>query len=165
MEQEFDDLPKSKSQVKRELHELQSLGKQLVALPDKDFINIPVTDKLRDAIHAAKAMKHGALSRQLKYIGSLMPDEDEMAIRKALEILQKPHQKGVDKFHEVEEWRDRLLQGDQILVDELAEAFENFERQYVNQLIRNSKKELKLEKPPKSARLLFQYLSKLQQHL
>lgn len=161
MEQEFDELPKSKSQIKRELHELQALGKTLVALPDKQLMNIPISDKLKDAIHAANTMKHGALSRQLKYIANLMPDEDALAIRTALDKLTKSHQKSIDEFHEVEAWRDRLLQGDQVLFDSLVESFDDFERQYVNQLIRNAKKELKLDKSPKSARQLFQYLSEL----
>lgn len=163
MEQEFDELPKSKSQIKRELQELQELGKKLVELPDKQLINVPISDKLRDAILAAKTMKHGALSRQFKYIGNLMPNEDDASIRKALDKLQNPHQDTVNVFHVLEEWRDRLLQSDQALLDELALKFDEFERQYVGQLIRNAKKEQTLNKPPKSARLLFKYLSELQQ--
>ena len=163
MEQEFDDLPKSKSQIKRELQELQALGKQLVELPDKQLIDIPISDKLRDAILAAKTMKHGALSRQFKYIGNLMPIEDEASIRKALDKSQQPHKDEANAFLALEESRDRLLQSDQALLDELALKFDEFERQYVGQLIRNAKKEQTLNKPPKSARLLFKYLSELQQ--
>lgn len=154
--------PKSKSQIKRELHELQVLGKQLIQLPDKQLLNIPVSEKLREAILIAKTMKHGALSRQSKYIGNLMPNEDEASIRKALEKLQQPHKDKVDRFHALEEWRDRLLQGDQTLIDELALKFDKFERQYVGQLTRNAKKEQALDKPSKSSRLLFKYLSELQ---
>ncbi|GJM04361.1 MAG: UPF0307 protein [marine bacterium B5-7] len=156
--------PKSKSQVKRELLELQALGKQLIELPDKQLINVPVSEKLRDAILAARTMKHGALSRQSKYIGNLMPNEDEASIRKALEKLQKPHKDKVNAFHALEEWRDRLLQGDQGLLDELSSTFDKFERQYVGQLIRNAKKEQAVDKPLKSSRLLFKYLSELQQN-
>ena len=163
LEQEFDDLPKSKSQVKRELQALQALGKQLVELPDKQLIDVPISDKLRDAILAAKTMKHGALSRQFKYIGNLMPNEDEASIRKALDKSQQPHKDVVNAFHVLEEWRDRLLQSDQALLDELALKFNELERQYVGQLIRNAKKEQTQNKPPKSARLLFKYLSELQQ--
>ncbi len=163
LEQEFDDLPKSKSQVKRELQALQALGKQLVELPDKQLIDVPISDKLRDAILAAKTMKHGALSRQFKYIGNLMPNEDEASIRKALDKSQQPHKDAINAFHVLEEWRDRLLQSDQALLDELALKFNELERQYVGQLIRNAKKEQTQNKPPKSARLLFKYLSDLQQ--
>ncbi|MCZ6805261.1 MAG: DUF615 domain-containing protein [Proteobacteria bacterium] len=153
---------KSKSQIKRELHELQALGKQLVELPDKQLINIPISDKLRGAINEVKSMKHGALSRQLKYVGNLMPYEDEASIRVALDKLHQPHEDAVNKFHELEEWRDRLLRGDQVLLDELANKYANFERQYVSQLIRNAKKEQERNKPPKSARLLFKYLTEMQ---
>jgi ribosome-associated protein len=162
MEQDFEGLLKSKSQIKRDLHELKVLGKQLVGLPGKQLINIPLSGKLRNAIISAKSMKHGALSRQLKFIGSLMKNEDDISIHQALEKSQQPHKDEVNEFHEIEQWRDNLLQGDQTLLDELAENFENFERQHVGQLIRNAKKEQKLNKPPKSSRLLFKYLAELQ---
>lgn len=163
MEQEFDELPKSKSQVKRELQELHVLGRKIFELPEKQLNNIPISEILMEAILAAKTMKHGALSRQIKYIGNLMPNEDEASIRKALDRLQKPHKAEVNAFHTLEEWRDRLLQNDQALINELALKFDKFERQYVGQLIRNAKKEQAQDKSPKSARLLFKYLSELQQ--
>jgi len=157
-----EDLPISKSQIKRDLVDLKALGKSLISLPDKKFIYIPVSDKMREAIVAARAMKHGALARQLKFIGSLMQTEDEIAIRFALEKADKPQKENVEKFHKLEQWRDNLLQGDQDLFNELLGKFEDFDRQYVNQLIRNAKKEHKLSKLPKSSRLLFKYLSELQ---
>jgi ribosome-associated protein len=162
MEQNHEFLTKSKSQIKREMHELQVLGKQLVELPSKQLVHIPISDSLREAIVDAKTMKLAALKRQIKFIGGLMSDEDEESIRKALDKLQQPHKEEVSKFHEVEQWRDHLLQGDQDLLNELANKFESFERQYVSQLIRNSKKETANNKPPKSARLLFKYLTELQ---
>ncbi len=164
MEQEYEDheeLGKSKSQVKRELLELQALGKQLVSLPEKHLVNIPVSDKLREAVIAAKSMKKIALSRQLKFIGSLMKDEDEELVRSALGKTHQPHKDEANEFHEVEQWRDHLLQDNQDLLNELAEKFENFERQHVNQLIRNAKREQAQNKSPKSARLLFKYLAEL----
>ncbi len=165
MEQDYDDYEefgKSKSQVKRELQGLHDLGKQLVELPDAHFLQVPVSDKLREAVIAAKKMKLAALKRQLKFIAGLMQEEDEVAMRTALEKLRKPHKREVEQFHEVEQWRDSLLGGDQELINELANKFANFERQRVTQLIRNAKKEQANNKPPKSARLLFKYLSELQ---
>ncbi len=161
MEQDYEELPKSKSQIKRDLLELQALGKQLVELPDKQLFLIPISDKLRDALIAAKSFRHGALKRQLKYIGSLMPNEDAPLIIQALDKLQQPHKKEVKVFHQIEEWRDKLLEGDENILNELVSKFENFERQYVNQLIRNAKKEQAMNKPPKSSRLIFKYLSEL----
>lgn len=157
-----DELPKSKSQIKREMHELQALGKQLVELPPKQLVGIPISDKLRDAIVVARSLKHGAIRRQLQYIGSLMQKEDEASIRTMLHKLQQPHKGEVKAFHQLEQWRDQLLQGDQILLDELVNKFTNFDRQHIRQLIRNAKKEQDMSKPPKSARLLFKYLTENQ---
>ncbi len=161
-EQDVEERPKSKSQIKREMHELQVLGKQLVELPPKQLVNIPISDKLRDAIISARFLKRGAIRRQLQYIGSLMPKEDETSIRTMLHKLQQPHKGEVKVFHEVEQWRDELLHGDQALLDELTNRFINFDRQHVRQLIRNAKKEQEKNKPPKSARLLFKYLTEMQ---
>jgi len=157
-----DELPKSKSQIKREMHELQALGKQLVELPPKQLVGIPISDKLRDAIVVARSLKHGAIRRQLQYIGSLLQKEDEASIRTMLHKLQQPHKGKVKAFHQLEQWRDQLLQGDQILLDELVNKFTNFDRQHIRQLIRNAKKEQDMSKPPKSARLLFKYLTEIQ---
>ncbi len=163
MELETEDLPKSKSQVKRELQELQVLGKQLSELPNKQLSTIPVSDKLREAIVSVKSMTHGAQARQLKFIGKLIKNEDVESILTALKKSKQPHTDEVNQFHEIEQWRDQLLEGDQNLLNELANKFEQFERQYVSQLIRNAKKERERNKPPKSPRLLFKYLTTLTQ--
>jgi len=156
------DLPKSKSQIKREMHKLQALGKQLVELSPKQLVDIPLSEKVRDAIVSARTLKHGAIRRQLQYIGSLMPKEDEASIRTMLHKLQQPHKDEVKAFHELEQWRDQLLLGDQDFLNELANKFVNFDRQHVRQLIRNANREQEKNKPPKSARLLFKYLTEMQ---
>jgi len=160
-DQDIEEQEKSKSQIKREMHELQALGKQLVGLPHKQLVNIPISDKLRQAVIAAKTLKLGAIRRQLQYIGKLMPKE----IRTALNELQQPHIEEVDAFHEVERWRDQLLRDDYDLLDELVNRFVNVDRQHVRQLIRNARKEQKQNKPPKSAKLLFKYLTEVQSNL
>jgi ribosome-associated protein len=79
-----------------------------------------------------------------------------------LHKLQQPHKDEVKAFHQLEQWRDQLLLGDQDLLNEMASKFENFDRQHIRQLIRNAKKEQEQNKPPKSARLLFKYLTEIQ---
>ncbi len=164
-DQDIEEQEKSKSQIKREMHELQALGKQLVGLPHKQLVNIPMSDKLRYAVIAAKTLKRGAIRRQLQYIGKLMPKEDEASIRTALNELQQPHKDEVDALHEIERWRDQLLLGDQGLLNELATRFVNFDRQHITQLIRNATREQEQKKSPKSARLLFKYLIRVKTNL
>ncbi len=154
-------LTKSKSQVKRELLALHDLGRDLVSLSTKALQQVPLADETRDAIFEAKPLKMEALRRQLKHIGKLMRDEDADAIHAALNKLRQPHKKEVSEFHEVETWRDLLLAGDDAVLAELAGRFPDLDRQHLRQLVRNTKKEQTLNKPPKSARVLFKYLKGL----
>lgn len=151
---------KSKSQVKRELHALQDLGKLLVELPVKQLQQIPLSDTLRQAVLEAKTYSRRALQRQLKYIGRLLPQEDVDAIRRALDSVRQPHREQVRAFHQTEHWRDLLIAGDEALVNELVDLL-NADRQHLRQLVRNAQKEQAQNKPPRSARILFQYLTEI----
>lgn len=79
------DEPKSKTQRKREMLDLQILGEKLVKLKREQLAKIPLDEQLRDAIVAAQSIKsHGAHKRQLQYIGRLMRDRDPAPIQAAL---------------------------------------------------------------------------------
>lgn len=162
-EESLEDEPKSKSQIKREFQEFQALGKQLMDLPNKQLAVVPLTEDMREAILLGKSLKREPMNRQLRFIGKRMPNEDIESIRLTLDKLQQPHRDKVKVLHEMEQWRDQLLQGDQTLLEKLSNKFENFEHQHVRQLIRNAKKEQQLNKPPKSARSLFKYLMSLKE--
>ena len=152
---------KSKSQIKREIHLLHDLGKQLVALPQSQLRTLELTEPLQTAIMDARRFKRGALKRQLQYIAGLMREVDAAAVQLALDGFHRPQQQELEAFHEVEAWRDALLAGDDLLLDELVGRFQHADRQHLRQLVRNANREQKLNKPPKSARTLFRELSAL----
>jgi ribosome-associated protein len=155
---------KSKSAVKRELEALKDLGRELVDLPARQLIQVTLDDTTRTAIIDAHGMKKGALKRQLRYIGSLLKNEDAAIIRTQLDRLEQPHRQQVRAHHEVEQWRDSLIAGDDLILPDLASRFADLDRQYLMQLVRNARKEQQQEKPPKSARTIFQYLKDLQEN-
>ncbi len=142
---------------------LRALGERLVALSMAELERVPLTQPVRDAVIVAKKFKHTALKRQFKFIEGLLREGDDAdAVRLALDQIAKPKQKAVAAFHEAEQWRDSLLAGDESVLDELLGRYTFADRQRLRQLMRNATKEEKLGKPPKSARLLFQYLAELQ---
>ena len=153
---------KSKSQVKREMQALRDLGKDLIELPESGLGKLSLSDKMRSAAIAAKGFKREALRRQIQHMGVLLRNEDVEQIQRELEGLARPHRQEVQAFHQVEQWRDALIAGDATLQEELVIRFQEIDRQYLRQLIRNAGKERDANKPPKSARLLFKYLSDLQ---
>lgn len=158
---EFGD-EKSKSQVKRELQELKDLGRTLVELTSRDLNKLNLDEDLHEAVVAAQSMSKGALKRQIGFIGGLIANMDYASIQQDLENLRQPHQGQVKQFHQLEQWRDQLLAGDTNTLNELIAEFAEFDIQYVRQLIRNASREQQQNKPPKSARLLFQYLQQCQ---
>ena len=156
---------KSKSEVKRELLELKELGRALINLPIKDLNKLNLTERLMDAVLKAQPMTHGAQKREIGRVGKLMVDEDYEQIQENLKKIKQAHNGEVKQFHRLEQWRDELLAGDKEVMNVLVSTFEDLDIQYVRQLIRNAQKEVKQEKTPKSARLLFKYLQDQQANL
>ena len=162
-----DDIPeqKSKSQLKREMSELQTLGAELVELAAADLALIELPDTLREAVTAARNMRqHEARRRQLQYIGRLMRAIDATPIRAALEALTHRHHQSTAHHHTLEHWRDRLLaEGDPAIAALLAE-YPAADRQRLRQLTRESQQEKVNHNPPRAARKLFQYLREIMPH-
>lgn len=154
---------KSKTQVKKELLALRTLGKQLVELSKRELDKLDLPEALRESIIDAQTMSKGALKRQIGFIGGLIAEMDHAALEQQLDLLRQPHQGQVREFHQLEDWRDRLLVGEDTVYGELIAEFDDFDVQHVRQLVRNADREAKQNKPPRSARLLFRYLQDLQQ--
>jgi ribosome-associated protein len=156
----------NKAELKRQTQALKDLVQQLIALPAARLEGITIDENIRTAVLAAKKMERTALNRQIKYITGLMREQDEAVITRELYLLAQPHKQQVQAFHEVEQWRDALIAGDDGLLNELIERFSTVDRQHLRQLVRNARKEKALVmtqgKPPRAARLLFTYLTELQ---
>jgi ribosome-associated protein len=160
-EDTFED-EKSKSQIKRDLLELKALGKTLISLPTKDLNRLDLPERVYDAVVKAQSMSHGALKREMGFIGRLIADEDHELIIANVAKIKQVHQGDVKQFHQLEQWRDDLLAGEVDIITFLHQQFDDFDGQYVRQLVRNATKEVQLSKSPKSARLLFKYLQTCQ---
>ena len=154
----------NKEALKREHKALHALGRELVELPEALFTTIPLSNRVKDQIVAAKKFKKSALQRQLRFISGLMLEEDADAIREALRLIKLPHKKAVEQFHQLEVWRDQLIAGDKTVFSEILNAYPLADRQHINQLTRNAAKEATQNQAPKSSRMLFKYLQTLQQN-
>lgn len=151
----------NKTQLKLAIKELNKLAKELIALPDSSFKKVPLSDNMRHAIWDGRKFQKGALQRQLRRIVTMMQHEDVDAIHLELQRQKAPSKAQTAQMHQLEQWRDRLIGGDDKLLTELIDQFPVIDRQHIRQLTRNAAQEAKREKPPKSARLLFKYLSEI----
>lgn len=149
----------SKSQRKRDANAAQDLGKNILTLSQDDQNSIDLPDSLVQALNdARKIKKNSALKRQLQYIGKLMRHIEVEPIRQQYLKLTNHYDKDIKALHQLENWRDRLLRDGDKALEELLHEAPNADRQHVRQLVRQSAKETKLKKPPKSAREIFKYL-------
>lgn len=153
----------NKTQLKRDMKVMHDLGKELVELPTSKFGLVTLSERIIDAVMLAKKLKKSALQRQLRFISSIIKEEDTDTIRLELNRIALPQQQENDAFHDVENWRDRLIAGDNELINELLDKYPQADRQHIRQLVRNAVKETQQNKPPKASRLLFKYLKELQE--
>jgi ribosome-associated protein len=162
---DWDEDFKSKTQVKQELNELKELGRDLIALPviDLDKLNLP--EDVYDNVLKAKKMTHGALKRQVGFLGGIIANSEYETIQENLTKLRQAHNGKVKEFHQLEQWRDELLSNNKDIMNVLVATFADLDIQYVRQLVRNAQKETKQNKAPKSARLLFKYLQEQQEKI
>lgn len=153
--------PLSKTKVKKQMLDLQDLGKTLTALPSDKLRELDLEEKLLEAILEYKRIsKFGALKRQLQYIGRLMREVEPAPIIAKLEAWNGTSRQHTAWLHQVEHWRDRLLDEPDALT-ELLSAHPDADAQHLRALIRNAHKEKEANKPPKSYREIFQVLREI----
>ncbi len=153
---------KSKTQVKRELHALVDLGERLTTLKPDVLARLPLSDPLRRAL--ADAPKHTsniARKRHIQFIGKLMRDQDLDAILVLLDQLDASTRQYNERFHNLERWRDRLLAGDDGVLESFVSEYPETDRQHLRQLIRQAQHELAHNKPPATSRKVFKYIRDL----
>ena len=152
---------KSKTQKKREAHSLQKLGEKLVQLSKAQIKEIDIPEEVLDALNLARTIKsHEGLRRQVQFIGSLMRKIDSDSIQQAVDQIEQGNYKKALEFKETEQWRDQLISGNNDLMNEILNQYDA-DRQQLSQLVRNARKEVGSNKPPKSSRILFRYLREI----
>jgi len=154
-------LPPSKTKIKKQMHDLQDIGEQLVALSKDQLKEVALPDSLRNAVLEAKRLtKFGAIKRQMQYIGKLMRDVESEPICAKLDVWNGKSNQHIAYLHRIERWRDRLLGDDKALTELLAD-YPEADAQRLRTLIRNAIKEKELLKPPKNFREIFQALREI----
>lgn len=158
---EEEELPPSKTKIKKQMHDLQDIGAELVALGKDQLAQLSLPENLHDAIREMHRInKFGAQRRQMQYIGKLMREVDTAPIIAKLDAWKGVSQQHTAHLHLLERWRDRLLESDSALTELLA-THPQTDAQHLRALIRNAQKEKEAGKSPKSYREIFQVLKDL----
>ncbi len=161
-EEELEEEP-SKSEVKRQMHARQALGKTLTELSEKQLVLMPIEDeKLLAALRETRRISSkNALRRHMQFIGKLMRDVDPEPIEAALESMRRPAREANEAFHQLEQLRDDILSAGVSGVELVLERWPEADRQQVRQLVLQHQREQQKGKPPAASRKLFRYLREL----
>ncbi|QGY40792.1 DUF615 domain-containing protein [Pseudodesulfovibrio cashew] len=158
--EEFDEREErpSRSQLKRDMHDLQQLGGDLAALGDRVVKEANLPPEVEKALLLIKKLtKHEARRRHMQYVGKLMRTFDTSHVREIVEAAHQGHQVKTEKFHRLEKIRDALVDGDDDLLQELFETHPE-DGQRLRQLVLGARREKASGKPSKNARALFKLL-------
>lgn len=151
----------SKTQLKKDAHELQTLGEALVALPDDRIDGLAVSEGLLDAVRQYKKTRsHEGRRRQMQYIGKLMRRNDVEPIREAVTAMQLGHAKDSLALHEAERWRAELIASDEALT-RWTEKNPGGDVQQLRSLIRAARRDASAAPEQRSGRAfreLFQFI-------
>jgi ribosome-associated protein len=106
----------SKSQIKRDMHALLDLGKQLIELSPERLKQLPLAERLYEAIREAqRTTSREGRRRQTHFVGKLMRDAPADDIRAQLDVGENGSREETAAMHRLETLRDRLLDDDEAL--------------------------------------------------
>jgi len=149
---------RSKTQLKKDMHELQALGAELARLPREQLQKIELPDELREAIaFAHRVTSHEGRRRHMQYLGKLMRQVDADAIRVQLADATGESRAAVALMHAAEGWRDRLIADDEELTAFVAEH-PGADVQWLRATIRAARREAAAAQAPRHARELYRWL-------
>lgn len=159
----------SKSQVKRDLHALLDLGRELIALPASRLAQLPLEESTREAIALAQRIhSNEGRRRQTHYVGKLLRRADAQALRRQLDEWANGSHEQTRSMHRLEALRERLLDSDDALT-RLLQDYPQLDIQALRAQIRAARKEARdnaalpdgREPARKHYRALFQTLKQL----
>lgn len=133
----------SKSQVKRDMLALQDLGKRIVELSEQRVKQLPLSEKLMQAVLLAqRTTSREGRRRQIHYVGKLMRDAPAKAIEAQLHTWAHGSRQETAYLHTIERDRDRLIADDAALTPWL-DANPGVDVQAMRALIRAARAEAK----------------------
>lgn len=160
------DLPKSKSQQKREHLEFHTLAERLARLNDEQLSRVGLDESIRDAVLSARALRRGAYRRQIRYVSRQLSRIDVDAVRRRLDVVLEADAAAGPRLRHLERLREQLMGdgagGDAVLeglLDRYSRAPADWQR--LRQLVRGARMELDGGSPGRHHRSLLRHLREL----
>ena len=151
----------SKTEQKKAVQRMAALGEQLAELSPKQIQNLPVEERLIDALLDAQTItSHEARRRQFQRVGKLLRNEDESVILSYL-----TPQQGAKKTAQLQRWVDRIIKDGDPIINEFVKTYNAAERhtirQHVLRIHRDMSKQVGEAELAESKLKLFNYVQQV----
>mgnify|MGYP001811798624 FL=1 len=152
----------SKSQLKRESHAIQDLGKRLAELSANQLARIPLDQPVLEAIALARRIqnKRSALKRHYQFLGKLLRARDTDPIFAALREIDNESRQSIQHHHRAERWRDRIIDQGNDAIEALVAEITHADRQKLRQLWRNHQHATTDAKRTQHSRLIYKEIKR-----
>ena len=159
----------SKTQLKKQSHDLQGLGEALSAMPEDRLDALvasgAMAESLRDALREHKRTRsHEGRRRQMQYIGKLMRHADAQPLHEAVAALKVPSARDTLALHQAERWREELAASDEALTRWLA-AYPGSDAQHLRSIVRSARKDGALPPEQRHGRAWRELFQFIKQHM
>lgn len=148
---------KSKTQLKKEADDVQTLGVEIAQLPKQKITSLSLPEDAKEAIiFYQNIKKNSAKRRQAQYIGKILRGLDLSQVNEELNVIKNISKLRIKLEHEAERWREKLISS--------PAALDEFINQYqpdisnLNQTISNARKESLTDKKSKNYRNLYRLI-------
>ncbi|MGB5733228.1 MAG: ribosome biogenesis factor YjgA [Thiohalocapsa sp.] len=148
----------SKSQVKRDLHALQTLAEQLVSLPRSELERLELGEATWIAIdETARIKDRRALRRHFKRIANCLARENTEPLQDLLAARDERAREASTRHHQLERWRARLIDEGDAALTEFLDEHPAADRQQLRTLVRAAQRDSERGRPD-APRKLFRLL-------
>ena len=148
---------KSKTQLKKEADDVQTLGVEIAQLPKQKITSLSLPEDAKEAIiFYQNIKKNSAKRRQAQYIGKILRGLDLSQVNEELNVIKNISKLRIKLEQEAERWREKLITS--------PAALDEFINQYqpdisnLNQTISNARKESLTDKKSKNYRNLYRLI-------
>lgn len=152
----------SKSQRKRDMQALKELATRLTTLSSEALGRVEPPELVDAVVAATRIHKGSARKRQIQYIAKLLSRIDTDPIVQIIDEIDASSTAYVRKFHQLEQWREKLIGGDQSSMNEICQLHPDVDRQQLRQLVRQASAEHRQGEQGTAFRKLFQFLKALE---
>lgn len=151
----------SKTEQKKAVQRMAALGSQLAELSAKQIKNLPVEERLIEALlDVQQISSHEARRRQFLRIGKLLRNENETVILSYLTPKQ-----GLKKTAQLQRWVERIIKDGDPAINEFTKTYNATERHTLRQHYLRVHRDLKNQAPEEAVKAsklnMFNYLQQV----